>query len=86
MVGIVGLPGSCHHEWKWFPRHGTVDGESIGQWVQRRWREKLNANPALGTLPTEIVSDRAARRRRYRDGSRCYPTLENTGDPYYQDA
>ena len=73
MIGIIGLPGSIHHEWKHFPRRGTVDGETVKEWVGRRWREKLERNSALGTLPTEIISDREARRRKFSDGSDCYP-------------
>ena len=72
MIGVIGEPGNIHHEWRHFPRYGTVDGETCVAWVDRRRREKLDENPALATLPTEIISDKEASHRRWQDGTRIY--------------
>jgi hypothetical protein len=67
MIAIVGLPGSRHHQWK----HGS-SRRSLRAWAEETRATILRRNPGLGTLPIEIVSDRVALRRRWRDGNPIY--------------
>jgi len=69
MFAIVGLPGSVHHSW----RHGTGRAE-LQAWADKKWQQTREDNPALGSLPIEIISDREALKRRWRDGRRIYST------------
>lgn len=72
MIAVIGIPGSVHHDYAWFPRHGTTSGETAAQWIERVYRETLDRNPALGTIATEILSDRKAKAQYYRDGTAVY--------------
>ena len=65
--GIVGLPGSVHHDFEWFETETEA-----GEWVDRRRAEVLDANPVMGTIEAEVVSAADAFDRAYRDGQRVY--------------
>lgn len=67
MIAIVGIPGSVHHTWRAFRSRPAAR-----RWMDRTWREIMNDNPVLGSLPSEIISNRTALKRRWRDGSRIY--------------
>lgn len=75
MYAIIGLPGSTHHEYEHFPATRSTVREvrqEAEAWLERRYQEKLDANPACSDFPTEIISDREAARVRYLDGRRVY--------------
>ena len=76
MVAIVGIPGSQHHLWARFNHRA-----SASLWLDREWRRVRERNPAIGTLPAEILSERKAAKVRYRDGKRCYAIKQADTDP-----
>ena len=67
MYAIVGIPGSCHHKYRHF-----TDKNAAQDWLVKTARATLEANPSLGSIHTEIISDREAARRRWADGGRIY--------------
>lgn len=75
MIAIVGTPGSVHHTWERFER---TDRTAAEVWTADAARRIMDRNPTLGTIPTEIVSDKEATRRRYQDGTPIY-TLNGEG-------
>lgn len=72
MIAIVGIPGSTHHTWQ-----RCATRAEAAAWIERTWQRVREINPALGDLPTEIVSEREAASRRWRDGTRIYRTTDD---------
>ena len=68
MIAIVGIPGSTHHRWKRF----SVKADAKA-WLNETYAEIRRLNPALGSLPIRIISEKAAANIRYQDGELVYP-------------
>jgi hypothetical protein len=74
MIAIVGLPGSQHHDFRWFPRS---ERKAALAWLERRFRDHVHRTGQ--PIETEYISDKAAARRKWRDGSYIYrETLEDS--------
>jgi hypothetical protein len=69
MFAIVGIPGSQHHSYKWFAR---ADKRAAEEWLDATFRQALDENPVLGSLPQQLISDRDASTVYYRDGRHVY--------------
>ena len=69
MYAIIGIPGSTHHDYRWFPRSELADARA---WLQVEFDRTLLDNPVLGTIETRLLPDREAERLRYRDGTHIY--------------
>lgn len=69
MYAVVGIPGSRFHTHRHFARGERGLAE---EWLDVTARAIRERNPALGTLPTQLISDREAGRVRYQDGTRVY--------------
>jgi len=64
MFAMIDLPGGQH-----FDYHGPVTRAEAQDWIERRTREIADANP--GQYPRgAILSNKAALRMRYQDGSK----------------
>jgi hypothetical protein len=65
--GVVGVPGSIHHQFRWF------QGEDEARdWMERRWAKTLERNPVLGTIEGAVIPAEDAFDVTYRDGNRVY--------------
>lgn len=69
MFAIVGIKGSVHHDYKWFPHRRT---KQILQWARDRRAAILAKNPAQGSLPITLLSDKAAYQEEWADGEKVY--------------
>ena len=68
MIAVVGIPGSMHHDWR------RVNTRREGMtWAARRESAIRDRIPAVGSLPTYVLTEKEARRVRYLDGHRVYP-------------
>ena len=68
MIAVVGIPGSAHHEYL----RVRTRREGIN-WAGRRESAIRDRNPAVGSLPTYVLTEKEAMRVRYQDGHRVYP-------------
>jgi hypothetical protein len=73
MYAIVGIPGSTHHRYRRYPRSQTAQARA---WLDATWEAIMRRNPAIGTLPTRLISDREAASIRWQDGRRIYDKTE----------
>lgn len=76
---IVGVPGSNHHDFRWFPEDEKSEAFA---YVQRGFDSTLAANPVLGIIETEVVKAEIAFDRTYRDGNRVYFQPMQTGSGF----
>jgi hypothetical protein len=65
--GVVGIPGSVHHDFEWFEAEDEASG-----WLDRTMDATLRDNPVLGTIEGDILPAKEAFEITYRDGSRVY--------------
>lgn len=69
MFAVIGIKGSSHHDYRYFPHRRTRE---IMEWARARRDEILNANPAQGSLPITLLSDKAAYQEEWADGDKVY--------------
>jgi hypothetical protein len=65
--GVVGVPGSQHHDFEWFETR-----DEARAWMEKTWDETMAANPVLGTIEGFTLSAAEAFDIAYRDGNRVY--------------
>lgn len=77
--GVVGVPGSIHHDFRWFD-----EKEDAANWTVSRSVEVLERNPALGDISTGVLAAADAFHATYRDGRRVYFQEHEAGLPGYE--
>jgi hypothetical protein len=65
--GVVGVPGSVHHDFEWFETR-----DEARAWMEKTWDETMHANPVLGTIEGFTLTAAEAFEVTYRDGNRVY--------------
>lgn len=77
--GVVGLPGSQYHGYKWFKTE-----EKAAAWATEARDRLLAENPVIGTLQSEVLTGAEAFACEYRDGNKVYFDLKASGQPGYE--
>ena len=67
MIAVVQCPGSQDHAWEY-----VTSKKAAEVWIRERKAHIRKHQPQSGCIPSEILSDAAARKIRYRDGRRAY--------------
>jgi hypothetical protein len=72
--GVVGIPGSQHHDFEWFSER--VEAQ---EWANRAFDKTLSDNPTLGTIEAFVLTAAKAFDCTYQDGNRVYFRPKNVG-------
>lgn len=67
MFAVINLPGSYH-----FSSFGPASKSDCEKWLDEEIKDMLRTELLSSTLPRQIISNREAKKWKYRDGSKVF--------------